>query len=81
LKLLYIIISFIFNISSNFSAEDVCRAPHRGPSSCGTKDLLQMLYYFNNGSDKCERYLGCKKSKNDFRSEARCIKSCPYGKF
>uniref|UniRef100_A0A0K8R729 Putative salivary kunitz domain protein n=1 Tax=Ixodes ricinus TaxID=34613 RepID=A0A0K8R729_IXORI len=56
--------------------ESICRAPHPTSSCAGT---VKTMWYFNNGTNKCEHYLGCGGGYNDFGSKACCQDSCPYG--
>uniref|UniRef100_A0A0K8RGA9 Putative salivary kunitz domain protein n=1 Tax=Ixodes ricinus TaxID=34613 RepID=A0A0K8RGA9_IXORI len=58
--------------------EDICRAPHPMPSC--TAGTVKKTWYFNNGTNKCEKYDGCGKGMNDFGSRFCCEDSCPYGK-
>uniref|UniRef100_A0A147BWY2 Putative salivary kunitz domain protein n=1 Tax=Ixodes ricinus TaxID=34613 RepID=A0A147BWY2_IXORI len=59
--------------------EEVCRAPH-AEAFCASGTSLKWLFYFNNGTDRCETYYGCVGGRNDFESETDCRDSCPYGK-
>uniref|UniRef100_A0A0K8REN1 Putative salivary kunitz domain protein n=1 Tax=Ixodes ricinus TaxID=34613 RepID=A0A0K8REN1_IXORI len=56
--------------------EYICRAPH-AMSSCAGK--AKDMWYFNNGTNKCEWYRGCGTGYNDFHSKGCCKDSCPYG--
>ncbi|EEC09123.1 secreted protein, putative, partial [Ixodes scapularis] len=80
LKLLYIMILFIFNISPNFPAENVCRAPHPEPV-CAPDAPIKSIFYFDDRTDQCEKYTGCGGGLNDFESIRSCKDACPYGKF
>ncbi|EEC00953.1 secreted protein, putative, partial [Ixodes scapularis] len=80
LKLLYIIISFIFHISPNFSAENICRAPHP-VATCTAGEPIKSIFYFSHRTDQCEKYTGCGAGRNDFGSRRSCMEACPYGKF
>nr|AAY66732.1 putative secreted salivary protein [Ixodes scapularis] len=59
--------------------EDICRAPH-AVASCAADIKPKLLFYFNNGTNRCESYYGCGGGLNDFGSKACCKDSCPYGK-
>uniref|UniRef100_V5H7K4 Putative tick kunitz 53 n=1 Tax=Ixodes ricinus TaxID=34613 RepID=V5H7K4_IXORI len=59
--------------------ENVCRAAH-AETSCAAGTPLTWLFYFNNGTDQCEKYYGCGGGLNDFDSKRSCETSCPYGK-
>ncbi|EEC10379.1 secreted protein, putative, partial [Ixodes scapularis] len=70
----------IFNVFSTVSAERECRAPHP-LSSCAPGTPITWMYYFDNHTDRCQKYLGCGGGRNDFGSKGCCIDSCPYGLF
>ncbi|EEC19117.1 secreted protein, putative [Ixodes scapularis] len=59
-------------------SQDVWEAPHPTPS-CDGQAPLRTSYYFNNGTGKCEREIGCSNGTTDFSSEGDCKRACPYG--
>ncbi|XP_040074356.1 uncharacterized protein LOC120846592 [Ixodes scapularis] len=59
--------------------ERVCRAPHP-VSSCAPGTPITTMYYFDNHTDRCQKYLGCGGGYNDFGSLGCCMDSCPYGR-
>uniref|UniRef100_V5HDM7 Putative tick kunitz 52 n=1 Tax=Ixodes ricinus TaxID=34613 RepID=V5HDM7_IXORI len=57
--------------------ENICRTPHPMPSC--TPGSVKQTWYFNNATNRCEKYSGCGKGMNDFGTQACCKDSCPYG--
>uniref|UniRef100_A0A6B0U4C3 Putative tick kunitz 56 n=1 Tax=Ixodes ricinus TaxID=34613 RepID=A0A6B0U4C3_IXORI len=48
-------------------------------SSCTTGVPLRKIYYFNNGTNRCERDYTCAKGVNHFEDLVCCMTECPYG--
>uniref|UniRef100_V5HVU3 Putative tick kunitz 43 n=1 Tax=Ixodes ricinus TaxID=34613 RepID=V5HVU3_IXORI len=59
--------------------EEECRAP-RAFSYCDPNVPPELLFYFNNGTDKCESDVGCGTGKNKFPSLQECEEGCPFGR-
>uniref|UniRef100_V5IJV4 Putative tick kunitz 50 n=1 Tax=Ixodes ricinus TaxID=34613 RepID=V5IJV4_IXORI len=57
--------------------ENICRAPH-AVTSCAAS--AREMWYFDNNTDRCQKYTGCGTGMNDFGSENCCKDACPYGK-
>uniref|UniRef100_A0A0K8R5P8 Putative salivary kunitz domain protein n=1 Tax=Ixodes ricinus TaxID=34613 RepID=A0A0K8R5P8_IXORI len=55
-----------------------CEAPYATPQ-CASDATPRYLYYYNNGTQKCEEEFSCPGPRN-FRSENQCRDACPYGK-
>nr|AAY66710.1 putative secreted salivary protein [Ixodes scapularis] len=54
-----------------------CEAPYATPQ-CAPGSTLGDFYYYNNGTQKCEKEFSCPGPRN-FPSEGQCRKECPYG--
>uniref|UniRef100_V5H6A7 Putative tick kunitz 56 n=1 Tax=Ixodes ricinus TaxID=34613 RepID=V5H6A7_IXORI len=58
--------------------EEQCRAPHPFVS-CDGNVPLRYVYYFNNGTNQCERDYTCARGTNNFEDIVCCMTECPYG--
>uniref|UniRef100_V5H7P9 Putative tick kunitz 53 n=1 Tax=Ixodes ricinus TaxID=34613 RepID=V5H7P9_IXORI len=58
--------------------EEECREP-RPFSSCDPQTTPKDLFYFNNGTNRCEKDFGCSSGGNNFPKLKDCQEGCPYG--
>uniref|UniRef100_A0A0K8RE96 Putative salivary kunitz domain protein n=1 Tax=Ixodes ricinus TaxID=34613 RepID=A0A0K8RE96_IXORI len=77
----------IFAVTCVFSAvvlvsalsKHECESPYATPQ-CAPNATPGYLYYFNNGTGRCEEDFTCSGPRN-FPSEQICKEACPYGTY
>uniref|UniRef100_V5HAZ0 Putative secreted protein n=1 Tax=Ixodes ricinus TaxID=34613 RepID=V5HAZ0_IXORI len=69
-------LSAVVLISAALSRE-VCEFPF-GTPSCGSGADVGAFYYYNGGTEKCEKVFSC-AAPGYYRTENECSTACPYG--